>query len=225
MDWPMAITRNRDWLRRIIAELFAMAGLAEGAMAAVLPRHVYCAMLNVLRPAESALRRIVMIAARGLVLAARASRPFPSEPIPRGGGARTLAFCLIDPLKVFGPLVSVEPVKEIPRISVPGLYDPAFTAPKPVACPDDLVSAAHMCRRLNALKRAMDDLPAQARRLARWQARRDLALQNETRVRRLSPFRPGRPPGHRQRSIHEVDDLLRECHWLALHAREKPDTS
>jgi hypothetical protein len=28
-------------------------------------------------------------------------------------------------------------------------------------------------------------------------------------------LRAGRPPGFRQRSIHEVDDILKECDWLA----------
>jgi hypothetical protein len=62
MDLPLAIDRNRDRLLRIIAELFVMAGIAEGGMAAALPRHVPRA---VLRPAESDLRRLVIIAARG----------------------------------------------------------------------------------------------------------------------------------------------------------------
>ena len=82
MDWALAIDRNREALARIIAALFAMAGLAEGGVVrfdrgiAVLPRHVYLAVLNVLRPAESAVRRLVIIAARALVSAARERKPF-----------------------------------------------------------------------------------------------------------------------------------------------------
>jgi hypothetical protein len=39
-----------------------------------------------------------------------------------------------------------------------------------------------------------------------------------------SPLRPGYPPGHRKRKIHEVDELLSECHGLACYAM-MPDTS
>ncbi|MBL8893573.1 MAG: hypothetical protein JNJ53_03165, partial [Rhizobiales bacterium] len=55
------------------------------------------------------------------------------------------------------------------------------------------------------------DIPRQAMRLARWQAR----PKEERRPERWSPLRPGRPPGFRKRSIHEVDDILKECDWLA----------
>ena len=68
MDWATIIERNRDRLLAVIAELFALTG---GAMAASLPRHVYRALLILLRPAESAVRRLIIIAARGLVLKLR----------------------------------------------------------------------------------------------------------------------------------------------------------
>lgn len=222
MDWPLAINRNRDALQRIIALLFAMAA---GGAAATLPRHVYRAVLLVLRPAESAVRRLVIIAARGLVLAARAARAAPAGLVARIGVARVSAFLLIDPLKRFTPDAPAIASGPPPRISVPGLYDPLFLAPPPVLSLEDPISAARLCRRLHALKRALDNLPRQARRLARWQARRDFALAHQTSSGRLSPFRPGRPPGHRTRAIHEIDEVLRECHGLALEAYSGPDTS
>jgi hypothetical protein len=37
-------------------------------------------------------------------------------------------------------------------------------------------------------------------------------------------MRPGRPPGYRKRVLHEVDEILRECHALA-HDAERQDTS
>ncbi len=37
-------------------------------------------------------------------------------------------------------------------------------------------------------------------------------------------MRPGWPPGRRKRPFHEVDDVLAECHALAL-ALERDDTS
>ncbi len=225
MDWALAIDRNRDALQRIIALLFAMAGLAAGGMAVTLPRHIYRAVLLVLRPAESAVRRLVIIAARGLVMAARSPRAAPLALIPRTGAARTPAFLLIDPLKRFTPDAPVSGPP--PRTSVPGLFDPVFLALAPVASAEDLIGAERLCRRLHALKRALDNLPGQARRLARWQARRDLALMSQAprQPRRLSPFRPGHPPGCRARPIHEIDVILRECHGLALDAYSRLDTS
>ncbi|MGB8819425.1 MAG: hypothetical protein WCC66_16045, partial [Rhizobiaceae bacterium] len=74
---------------------------------------------------------------------------------------------------------------------------------------------------------ALGDLPRQARRLARFQARRDLARKSSAPFKpmRLSIFRPGLPPGWRQRPIDEVDDVLRECHGLALDMLNRRDTS
>jgi len=79
-----------------------------------------------------------------------------------------------------------------------------------------------------ALARALDDLPAQARRFARWRARRDLALANG-RICRIAPLRGGYPygirrPGSRRRA-HDVDEVLRTVHGLAFWTMERPDTS
>jgi hypothetical protein len=248
MDWPLAISRNRDALLRIIAALFALAGLVEGAVADTLPRHIYRSILRVLRPAESAVRRLITIAARGLILAPCPARAVPAGLAPRTDTARMPAFCLIDRLKHFAPFAmdagDVYPAYadddgdadgaqsdngswSLPRISVPGFVDPVFYAPPPAPSQDDLIKAKHLINRLASLKRALDNLPREARRLARWQARRQLMLreQSSPRPTRVSPFRPGRPPGHRTRHIHEVDDVLRECHALALDARELHDSS
>jgi hypothetical protein len=258
MDWQLAIEKNREALLRIIAGLYAFAGLAEGAVAAVLPRHVYRVLLRVLRPAESAVRRLIILAARGLVLAAHASRLAPVGLNQRTGAPRLPAFLLIDPLKRFAPFAGTNEdagcwighdfmdmddledgenfsddgdlddsyggVPSLPRISVPGYYDPALVVPA-LPSPLDLINAAHLTARLRALHRALNNLPSQARRLARWYAKRDLALRGNTTVRRLSPFRPGLPPGLNVRPTHEVHAILRECHLLMLDARDMPDTS
>jgi hypothetical protein len=83
-----------------------------------------------------------------------------------------------------------------------------------------LVNAARLSRRLQILKRALEDLPRQARRMARWRVRREAMKAPKFK----SPLRPGPPPGRRKRHIHEVDEILANCHWLAWEA-EKPDTS
>jgi hypothetical protein len=89
-------------------------------------------------------------------------------------------------------------------------------AKRDIAAPDGTVSALRLNRRLAAVKLALDDLPRQARRLARWKIRRG-------RIQRpvfKSPLRPGPPPGHRKKPKDEIDFVLKECHalaWDALH--------
>ena len=197
--------------------------------------------------------------------------------------------------------------------------------PPPPPTPDDPLDAARIHHRLDVIVRALDDLPGQAQRFARWQARRDARLAREReeadeaanvpaggtgfpapvcfanhlsqegrgtqagemapasppqflaptqwgrggepegrdgegvnwdelgvtpealalcrraklpgrppqsninaqpakprRHHRLSPMRPGRPPGFRKRSTHEVHELLNELHGLAVWARDGP---
>jgi hypothetical protein len=81
------------------------------------------------------------------------------------------------------------------------------------------VDARRLSLRLQALKLALADLPRQAKRLARWWARREKLPS----LKFKSPRRPGPPPGHRRMAVHEVDFVLRECHALAFDAL-KPDT-
>lgn len=221
LDWQVVISSNRDRLLGVLAGLLAMAGLAGGT----LPRHVRNAILAVLRPAEAAVRRLIFIAARGLVLKARPSRPIPvGLPAAAGQGADRLpVFGLIAPLKRFLPWdadEADEPSGPPPRISLPGVFDPVFAAPLPAASADDEVSAASIRQRLAALQRALDALPHQARRLARWRARHCFALKvgGPFKPIRQSPFRPGLPPGYRKHQLHPVDAILGDCHYFALEA-------
>lgn len=234
MDWALAIEINRTALTRIVASLVAMAGLAGGGVAERLSRSVYLSILRVLRPAESAVRRLVVMAARGLVVKPVAARPMPVGRIiiGRGGNARKPFFQLFDPRKTFGgPRIRKSPPRLAPRVRVIG-YDPRISmlwrpaVPKAGAeclAPDEgLVSAVRLARRLEAVKLALDDIPRQAKRLVRWQARR--ARQDVYPPKFTVPLRPGRPPGFRAEPDHDVDDILIECHRLALDAMRN-DTS
>ncbi|MBU4531327.1 MAG: hypothetical protein KUA43_14285 [Hoeflea sp.] len=263
MDWTLAIERNLAALRQIAGSLVAMAGLDPLQPTAMLPRHLHASVLSILRPAEAALRRLIVIAARDLVvtlspaerdrlaqtalppqtsrtgifLNGRIAGPEDLAALGRGsrraaeavaviaarapGGdrkARAPCFSLFDPLKRFGP-VRQGPSQWVPRILFDLDAPPAPPARKP-ASPNDPVNAAQLCRRLFALKTALDDLPGQAQRLARWRARRMFRRSG-----RLSPLRPGSPPGHRQRGTHKVDDLLHHCHGLAIDVVMRNDTS
>jgi hypothetical protein len=329
MDWNAAIEKNREALKRVLAMLVAMAGLGQSAIGSrqsgsaqaadgltdcplptadcrpTLPRHLRLAVLRLLRPAEAAARRLIIAAARGMVVTvpperprgpgpkhstndgARGDRPplrFASQttsppldggeetpaatpgalPLPRRAGERCrakrggvgvdlpvfnrtsaprLAFPLFDPLRRFG---RHRPARSgVPRISVPGFSEP-FRIPPPPS-PDDAVDTTRLAMRLAVLARVLDDLPREARRFARWRARRDSRAGSpssegrtrqaahpgktrsggDCRVRRIWPLRPGRPPGsrpaHGGRPWHEVYDILDVTHGLAFWALE--DTS
>ena len=75
MDWDLAIKRNSEALKGIIAEPFRHAGACRCATVSRIPRPLHSAVLRVLRPAESAVRRLIVIAARGLVVKLAPSRP------------------------------------------------------------------------------------------------------------------------------------------------------
>lgn len=212
MDWSLAISRNRDALRSIVVALFAMTGMVRGGMLTTLPRNLHLVTLAILRPAESAVRRLIVIAAHGLALSTspRLRAKMPGIAGRSGKFNYTRAFALFDPLKSFDPedFWDVQPYFE----SGFGLSKSFNSTTE--ADTDPRMDAALLGQRLDALRRALETIPHQARRLIRWQAKRDARLK-ASKPTRLSPMRPGLPPGWRQRRLHEVDDILRECHGLA----------
>ncbi len=222
MDWARVIERNLAALIRIVAMLIAMVEMGSGSMVALLPPSLYRAVSRMLLPTESAVRRLIAIAARGLKV-----KPSPVRPMPRGlafagkvGGQ--IAFQLFDTRQRFSRNSRRRAsATAIPRIHVFAdsplipLFQPRRPAENPIPePPDDTIDATRLGRRLAAVKMALDNLPQQARRLARWKARRD-RMQKPT---FLSPFRPGPPPGHRKEPLEEIDFVLRECHGLARDA-------
>jgi hypothetical protein len=224
MDWNLAIKRNSKALKAIIEVLFALLGLDGSEAASRIPRSLHSAVLAVLRPAESAVRRLIVIAARNIVVKLAPSRPMPEgRKIGKGGGSRPPAFPLFDPPKRLKPIRVMKVKRLVPRIHVfpydtlgPALK-PVIEAPPP---PDGRVSATRLHRRLQALKSALEDLPRQAKRLFRLQQRRKASPWPKSTM----PLRSGHPPGHRRKPIHEVDEVLVACDWLAWEAM-KPDTS
>jgi hypothetical protein len=293
MDGSAAIEKNREALKRILVSLLAMAGLASGAglspaftlapfPAFSLPRRLHRAILKLLHPAEAAARRLIIAAARGIVVVlppVRPRKPKPVDPAPmlhrlgiavtmsradlaravaakraaalRAARPRKFRLSLLDPLKNpfrgFRPIV---PDRVVPRILFPGVSEPSHFPARP--SPDDPVDAMRLGQRLAALSAALDDLPAQAKRFARWKARNDAALVRDReardariaqdrqdpavgRFRRITPLRPGRPPGGRllryepsadhPRRIREIDEILAHAHALARYALQFPDTS
>lgn len=239
MDWALVISRNRDILLRIVAALMALAGIGEGENPATLPRHRVNSIRRILLAAESATRRLVVIAARDLATIGfpvgvfmTGLFPDPSRrPVGKGAGQAgevpVPAFALTDPLKHFSFGPRPRRPKSFPRITIIGVSEPTPVPDGWYCLPDDELAAGPLCRRLHSLKRALDDLDGQARRLAKWQARRDkfLSAPGGAKNKPRSPLRIGRPPGHRARQRHEVDEVLADLNWLALDAIAPPDTS
>ena len=105
MDWDLAIKRNSEALKGIIEALFAMLGLDGEATVSRIPQPLHRAVLRVLRPAESAVRRLIVIAARGLVVKLAPSRPMPEgRKSGRAAGTGSPSFQLFDPRKDFPEL-------------------------------------------------------------------------------------------------------------------------
>jgi hypothetical protein len=246
MDRNFAIERWRLPLLRVIAELFAEIGLSEGGTVERVPKALHRYVLKILRAAESAARRLIVAAARDIVVEHKPRRPASAksktssndkgkaEGEAKPKRKRGFLFNLFDPLKRQGRRFKKKRRRPEPRITVID-YDPRIPsflrspAPAPAPAPDEdamaddgTVSARHLIRRLLAVADALQDIPRHALRLARWEAR----PKEERRPERWSPLRPGRPPGFRQRAKHEVDEILKECHWLARNAEpEFGDTS
>jgi hypothetical protein len=230
-----AIATNRDALLGILAWLVSMLGLEAGKVLPRMPRALYRAVLQVLVPAESALRRLIVFAAQGLTVTLEPSSPraVSQEHGRRRGRVSPPVFALFDPVhRTRRPRHSMARPRAEPRLSVFDHYGHlvcSSTAPRPKPKPpkpepDGLINPKRLCRRLEALQRALQDIPRQAKRLARWRARQEKTQPSTPTSKPLSPLREGPPPGYRKKRQHEVDDILAECHDLARLALA-PDTS
>jgi hypothetical protein len=222
MNWTRAIDINKDALTHIVAGLVSL--LAAYGEVLRLPVTVYQLLQRILYPAESAVRRLIVIVARGLVVPVSPSRPMPRGLVIAGTSKGRASFQLFDSRKAFGdPDDSPTPIsgpriRFIAALSPRQLFLAKFVKPREATCSE--AETLRIRQRLSLLARALEHLPREAKRMARWQKRR-AQMHNPP---FLFPLRPGPPPGHHQRPREDIDDILRECHalaWMAL----RPDTS
>jgi drug/metabolite transporter (DMT)-like permease len=215
------IQLNRQKLIGIIATLLAVVGLGPVAW------EVRLRVLRTLRPAEAAVRRLIVLAAQGLVLKPAVHRPMPpglSRQLRVARKDRRLCFPLSDP-----QVRMVEPVrkkyfKKGPRVSFIAPADPTITAVFEALHPAPVVPTPSepkdenrpMLLRLEAVRLALEDLPRQAQRLLRWRERRRAIAAK--RLIYTSPLRPGRAPYMRKFPVSDVDYVLERCHLLAREA-------
>ena len=222
-----AIDLNKTVLARIVAGLFTLLGLTQGAVLGRIPIELHRKIRRVLRPAESAARRLIVVLAMFVkVNSARAyARPMPAGIVRTGQKKSRPTFQLFEPRqRFFQKRARPKAAGAGPRVRSFGdtPYRAIAYAPAPKPPSDGLENAAHLVGRLHALKSALEDLPRQANRLARVLAQRQNSP--DWKVKLKTPLRPGRPPGHRQKPRQEIDGVLRECEWLARNVLP-PDTS
>ena len=195
---------------------------------------IYRAVLRVLHPAESAVRRLIVIAARGLKV------ELPSVPSEaqdgvvarkgaRKGGGPGLVPALRPPQAVQpraapetlrqGASPHAGPSNPIRRRAPGSDLGRSRTGPMPVAGPepapepkpDGEARALRIRRRLAAVKRRSSDIPRQAQRMARlgpgasWTNVPDSSLRSVRAVRRATAKSPSE----------DIDFVLEECHALA----------
>jgi len=215
--------KHRDDLLRILTLLWRMAGLGSQM---TVRQSVYLAVIRLLRPAEAATRRRIVVLAQKITVSLKPSRTRPSMASPeRPKGERTGApgqptteppwkdFALADPL---------------PRWQDWNAEPRGFCGI--VRGPDREIDGSRLAQRFEALNHALDDLNAQAQRLARWTALRQRARQRG-RFRSTTPLRPGPPAdlrgaARRRLKKHELFDILDNAHRRAHFAMSAPhDTS
>jgi len=245
MNWTLALEHNRTILLRNVTWLFTWLKLEVGGSLETLPRINHGTILFVLRPSESAFRRVLLVAmfVRGVVaplLKKRAAgiakrRAVGEKPVR----SASLPFKLLDQRKPFnlhpdkpkyvsgpGPWIT-DLWSDDPIYDRTALYAHQERMNRPAPSPDDEESAKALCLRMNALMAALNDLDGQVLRMAKLHAR---IAQQPRQVGKfpLRVMRPGLPPGTRQRQKHEADAVLTECHRLAVMAQRElksPDTS
>lgn len=207
MNRNLAIRINREALVRLVGMMVARLGDPAGG---ALPRRACLAVLGMLRPVESALRRLLVILARDVVVTAPDER-LRGGPVALRRGAkdgRRFVFALFDRRKVFGPRAPKHP----PCLTV--IDDRRRDA----VHESRTVDTTAMRGRIEAVQRVLDDLPRATARMARWQARRVQRRQAGQPVSFVDPLRPGWPPGYRVRGREAVHEVLAETDRLARRA-------
>jgi hypothetical protein len=248
MDGTLAINNNLQALKRILAGLVGMAGLAIGQSPPLrgrcpagqrgvgpesatdierptLPRHLRLAILRLLRPAESAARRLIIAAARGLVVTlppprARKPKPPTADPVLRRFGI-AVTLSPSDVARAARANRTSSPHPEVPASGQPRRTLPLFDPLRPFRSNARRTVPPHAAPRIlfpgiaphRLPPPPSRDDPVDATRLnlrlaalaaalddIEGQARRFARLQarrKQSRARRIWPLRPGRPPGGR----------------------------
>ena len=178
----------RSWASS--SELFAEIGLTEGGTIERVSKPLYRIVLGILRTAESAVRRLIIAAARDIVVEYKPRRPasvgsqsLRARQRHRAKPSRSANAALVQivrPAQALSPSLQKDAPGPEPRIHVFGEPDPRApifrllgqqppTAPAPPPVPDveetvddGTVNARPLIRRLLAITDALQDIPRQA---------------------------------------------------------------
>jgi hypothetical protein len=211
IDWPRAISTNREALEQVAEEIYGLLRLVITGTSKLWPHEVQAMVRRLLRPAESAVRRLIIVMARDVTVKLPPRRPIPKGLKIKNRDTARMSFRLYDQRKRFNTLPKEKRGPKGARIHFfhdRGPLVPVVTSRKPKA------RLANLFRRYEALKSAIDNLPRQARRMALWRLRRE----TKANVKFKSPLRPGQPPGHQKRPRFAIDRVLAICHGLAHEA-------
>ncbi len=231
MSLPQTVNHDASAISRIVAGLAALLGLTAGHAPVRIRSSLRRNVLRLLRPAESAVRRLIVILAQAIALKPLRPSLAQTDLAPTGlarGRQRKpgASFALFDPRQRFFAQKRKPKIapKTQPRIAFFGGGETrilALSGDAPSKPADDgLMPSAGLVHRLAALQNALGDLPHQAKRLARALARRA----KSARLKGQSPLRPGAAPGYRRRPAHEIDRILERWQERARIALET-DTS
>ena len=185
-NWPRA-AKLAWWARQLVKD----------PDAETIARHVHAEVLRILRPAESMVRRMLLILALKApitpVAPAKAGAPghpvpTPATPSPPPDLPRSpTAFPLTEPLTIRLPQQGLPYVKFGPRIHVFG--SGMVWRPLPPDTGLAPLPTAPLLARLSRLDAVLADPDAHAARLARWIAR-NRGARAAGRIIRLGPIRP-----------------------------------
>mgnify|MGYP003627997042 CR=1 FL=1 len=185
-NWPRA-AKLAWWARQLVKE----------PEAATIARHVHAEVLRILRPAESMVRRMLLILAlrEPIIPIAPAKSgarghpaPTPAAPsLPPDQPRSPTAFPLTEPLTIRLPQQGLPFAKFGPRIHVFG-SGMVWRPLPPDTCLAPLPTAPLLAR-LSRLDAVLADPDAHAARLARWIAR-NRGARAAGRIIRLGPIRP-----------------------------------
>jgi hypothetical protein len=226
----------------ILAQLFKLARIVPGethdpkddSWNISLPRYAWKKVLALLVPAESALRRLIIMGAFGKMFDVEASllnsvksvASKPNQPeelsklsasLPCAKSARPPRFDMFDPLKTFS-YISFDTFEEYHAWKAEKDAHPLIIGPADPTKRMDKVKALAIWRRIHAMQHAMDNFDDYVTRYGRWRATRKAILATGKPLdgkHALSLMRRSRPPGYVEKHGDDVHYLLRDVHTIA----------
>src|SRR5690606_21863813 len=180
------VQHNLARLREIVISLLGM--IADRPL---LTRHFCNCVRRLLCPAESAVRRLIIAVGAGLVASVRL-RPRSRMPdwrrLPeRAGDELPRRLSLTESLRRPVKVRHTAPPHLAPRIMAPG--STTYVALPSAPHPRDMLDTTRLRARIDRLSTALDNLPREALRVARWRARAlaALAAQRQREIETASP--------------------------------------